>query len=105
MGEVVNFFFFFSKRLPAFILKARSWSYKGEDIEIKSPLGFKNITKHTKLLPFQIAGQETLLSLAKQAGHKVRINTVLIPRAGRADQKASRSNGKPAGKGDCGPGG
>ena len=36
--EKLSFFFFSSQSLAVFILKARSWSYRGEDIKIKSPL-------------------------------------------------------------------
>ena len=77
MGEVIFFFFFQS--LAVFILKARSWSYRGEDIEIKSPLASLNIN-YTMLLLSLKAEHELLPSLGKEAAHKVRINTVLLPR-------------------------
>lgn len=72
VGEVVIFSFPPSR--PVFILKARSWSYTGEDNEIKSPLGFKNL----KIVAFGLLGNMLYPALAKQASHKVRINAVLL---------------------------
>jgi hypothetical protein len=64
-------------------------SYKGEDIEIQSPLGFKNINKHIKLLLSDCWVKS--LSEVQQVGPRVRINIVLALRIG-SSEKIRRSS-------------
>lgn len=83
-------FSFFSKSLLVFIQKARSWGYKGEGMEIKSPLGFKNISQHPKLLLSDSWTRAS--SFPRQAGWpQVRLNTVPLPRIHSSEGIGKRS--------------